>query len=573
MENNGKKDNSLLINIKASRKNIAPIISDSSLLELLEEGKYDEYMEKLNDSPYAYEQLMYDCNRLILKKLDTYYPYEQKRFKAMRKAVRLLSKTGKVKASTINTLHSDAVLYLLCSLSTNVNMESLFNPARIVTREDGSTTTAKEYYTLHFASELFSQIQDDLELGSYNIFKYITFPSKIMNVKTIRNGVFGEEVVTMKKEVVTLSIDEVSAMEQSDKQEITDAWLDLYNSEKYRDVAEKLFFHGFFNGGLGFSAKTIMHLCPTIIKANIPVTVKNEHIEGSEDISYAEFLNNILDGKHALSYLPQDFYKMFILNNINLWDFKHHIYNRKDVTLVSTMVNNGILDIDSSSSLFEKITYSAEGKTYYVPIISYSDPKTGEKVYLMANNTTEGMLFNQANKDTSIQYVKVDVLGEGNVKNYSTTLNDAISSSAVFEDAGETSESITIEEGAEVTEPSKRISTEEAAENELIEELATAYSEYLYTMMTKHADIMESWNEEQLNIFVPFMYSIGVDFESLYGAVDLKKTIKDMIRKSFERDKLDNNDVFNQKIKNIREACRENGILVLDEFGNLKKNC
>lgn len=573
MENNGKKDNSLLIGIKASRKNIAPIISDPALLKLLEEGKYNEYMEQLQESPYAYEQLMYDCNRLILKKLDAYYPYEQKRFKAMRKAARLLSKTGKIKASTINMLHSDAVLYLLCSLSTNSNMESLFNPARIVTRENGSTTTAKEYYTLHFANELFSRIQEDPELASYGIFKYLSFPSKIMNVKTIRNGIYGEKVVTSKKEVVTLSIDEVSAMEQGDKQEITDAWLDLYNNEKYRDLAEKLFFHGFFNGGLGFSAKTIMHLCPTVIKANMPVTIKNEHIEGSKDVSYAEFLNELLEGQHALSYLPQDFYKMFILNNINLWDFKHHIYKHKDATMINNMVNNNILEIDSSSSLHDKVTYKAEGKLYYVPVISYVDPKTGDTLYFMANNTAEGVLFNQANKDGSIQYVKVDVLGEGNVKNYSTSLDDAISSSAVFEDTGEISENITPEEGAEVLGPSKGISTEENVENALIEELAEAYSQYFINLLNNSEELTKDWTNDDLDILGTFMGSIGVDPKKVESSHDKEEAIKEMIRTSFRNEKLIAREVFERKIKNIRDACRKNGLLVLDQYGNLMKNC
>ena len=237
------------------------------------------------------------------------------------------------------------------------------------------------------------------------------------------------------------------------------------------------------------------------------------------------------------------------------------------------MVNNNILEIDSSSSLYDKVTYKAEGKLYYVPVISYVDPKTGDTLYFMANNTAEGVLFNQANKDGSIQYVKVDVLGEGNVKNYSTSLDDAISSSAVFEDTGEISENITPEEGAEVLGPSKGISTEESVENALIEELAEAYSQYFINLLNNSEELTKDWTDNDLDILGTFMGSIGVDPQKVESSHNKEEAIKEMIRDSFRNEKLIAREVFERKIKNIKDACRKNGLLVLDQHGNLMKNC
>lgn len=139
----------------------APINNDPTL-----ELSNQEYIERTLDNPFAYEQAMYDMNRKVSRLLGSYYPYDTRVYTLARNRMAELTKSGTLDADTINSIHSDMMVYLLAQQE-----DSLFNGD--VPAKDG--TPAREYYTKHFAKILFNTLESNPSYKSLPIFQYMQF--------------------------------------------------------------------------------------------------------------------------------------------------------------------------------------------------------------------------------------------------------------------------------------------------------------------------------------------------------------------------------------------------------------
>ena len=576
-------EKSLLV-VKASSEIVNPITDDRSLRELLDQGKFEEYIDRISASPFAYEQLMYDCNRLILGKLREYYPYEQERFYNARTALLRLSKSGKLKPDTINTLHEDMITFLICVTQAANNN---FDPARQMYlnrygQEEGRPVTAREYYTLYFASELKNYLAEHPELMELPIFSFLTFPSSIkkISVPTETTGPTGTRITYLdqSKSVMEMMIENLSAIEDDDADAITNSWLDLSNrGGEHRKIAEDLFYHGLFVGGLGFSPKTLMSLCSVEIKSNITVSEGSE-LDGAgyESITYSEMLNKILNNEGAISgSIYNEFYKMFLLNNLDIWDFKHKISYKDNKAFQQRVQDNGnTIEVEQNEPLFQQLVYESGNSGYCIPIIEYVGQE-GYPEYLIADNS-DSEFFNKVIKGRPLRYKKVSALGSGHTKNYSVSLEMAASAGVVSIDPA--AENPSSPQGTEGELGGSILNVQEQAEENLIEGLAESMFFFIKNAWSDYKSGIKS-QQEMINVADNFMnYGIRIDAlfnpdETFLPDNELKDKIKRLVIKKYQTVKETNQSEFEERINDIKKGCRNNGLLVLDANGKIEKSC
>lgn len=71
------------------------------------------YFRNVIESPFAYEQCMYDMNRRMLNILNRmYYPYETRIYKSTLEFMQRCSKYGQLNERTINQIFCDLQAYI-----------------------------------------------------------------------------------------------------------------------------------------------------------------------------------------------------------------------------------------------------------------------------------------------------------------------------------------------------------------------------------------------------------------------------------------------------------------------------
>ena len=447
---NGK--NALSVNIKVTDTIDSPITNNTNL-----QGSNQEYLESLIENPLAYEQAMYDMNRRANSLLNSYYPYETPSYRNARNRLASLTKNNFLDADTINSIHSDMLVYMLSqqedslfngeipipvdsintpNLDTTVNSytgnitpdaNTIFvfgsNPegrhgagaAKIareqfgaiygqgeglqgnayalptkdlrVTKNNGlrsiseaqiienikklyevakqnpdkqfkiayrntdkaslngytglemidmflkagsiptnivfskewidtgkfdlptkkvqstskSYIPAREYYTKHFAKEVFNTLESNPDLKSLPLFQYMQF---VTNEKT------GD---------ISMNVQGIGGLAPYQKDELKESWAELLKTEP--DLASNLFMYNFYKLGFTFSPLAFMNLAPTELKLNMklwrewdPSADNGKGAWIQSDKSYIDFLNEV---KKGISVNIEEFAKQYILNHLD----------------------------------------------------------------------------------------------------------------------------------------------------------------------------------------------------------------------------------------------------------------
>lgn len=113
-----KKADALKVGMKVAQGIYSPINNEGSTLDMSDQ----EYMESLLENPFAYEQAMYDMNRKAEKAINKFYPYNTKAYKEAREELAGFTRSGLLDAETINSIHSDLMVFMLSQQEN-----SLFN--------------------------------------------------------------------------------------------------------------------------------------------------------------------------------------------------------------------------------------------------------------------------------------------------------------------------------------------------------------------------------------------------------------------------------------------------------------
>lgn len=281
---NGK--NALSVNMKVTDIIDSPITNNTNL-----QGSNQEYLESLIENPLAYEQAMYDMNRRAGMLLNSYYPYNTPSYSGARNRLAELTKSNFLDADTINSIHSDMLVYMLSQQE-----DSLFNGE--MPTKDG--IPAREYYTKHFAKEVFNTLGSNPDLKSLPLFQYMQF---VTNEKT------GD---------ISMNVQGIGGLAPYQKDELKENWAELLKTEP--DLARDLFMYNFYKLGFTFSPLAFMNLAPTELKLAIKVGRKwdssaNDGNGAWVERSYVDFLNDVKEG--TVTANSEKFAKQYILNHLD----------------------------------------------------------------------------------------------------------------------------------------------------------------------------------------------------------------------------------------------------------------
>ncbi len=362
----------------------APINNDPTL-----ELSNQEYIEGTLDNPFAYEQAMYDMNRRVSRLLSSYYPYDTSVYTLARNRMAKLTKSGTLDADTINSIHSDMMVYLLAQQE-----DSLFNGD--VPAKDG--IPAREYYTKHFAKILFNTLESNPSYKSLPIFQYMQFD------------------VNEESEEVNANIQDIGGLAPYQKDEIRESWAELM--EETPDLARDLFLYNYYKLGFTFSPLAFMNLAPTKVKQAIKVGKKSS--DGGktwEDRTYVDFLNDVLKGNLMDKVNINNFVEQYVRN---------HTDNRK-LVFSPIGTNLSFIKKEAIKNGVVQPTFTLDvqklGEDKNIWLLPSSDKSVRvfrpflmiEGALYMADNSRYGDFedFNISNCDV-IEYRKVSKLGDTN---------------------------------------------------------------------------------------------------------------------------------------------------------------
>lgn len=488
----------------------SPIMDEDSLTTM----SNSDYLDTMIGNPFAYEQAMFDTNRKSLKILSRYFPYNKKAYVSARTTLNNLVNYGSLDADTINSIHSDMMVYLLSNQE-----RSEFNGSLPKQTQHGLMTT-REYYTKWFAKDLLNHLEINPQMKSMPIFSYM-----LPDVKEVKNLATGEST-----DEISINIQGIGGLAPYMKDEIRESWADLARNPETSQIATDLFLYNFYKLGFNFSPKAFMNLAPTEVKESIKVPTTDG------DRSYVDFMNEIMEDKFNIN--AETFARQYMLNHL---DNKRFGLNAKSKTVLDILkplykptdiaVSSFTLDLtkikDKENTKYFTLKENKMTKTrQFVPLIKIYNKSNDIIAIYMADSFDE-------TKTSVMTYYKVDKLGTKGQSlqyfgdNIASDIEEDTKTPESFED-GSTSE------GLEEREPAKEGFDRKAVINEIAEEMSKAYEK---------AGIRDDQGE-------------------LYTANALKAA-------------LSNTEEANLKasVEELRQACRVDGVVVLDEKGNPVKAC
>ena len=379
-----KGKNALSVNMKVTDIIDSPITNNTNLY-----GSNQEYLESLIENPLSYEQAMYDMNRRAGMLLNSYYPYNTPSYSGARNRLAELTKSNFLDADTINSIHSDMLVYMLSQQE-----DSLFNgemPAK-----DG--IPAREYYTKHFAKEVFNTLESNPDLKSLPLFQYMQF---VTNEKT------GD---------ISMNVQGIGGLAPYQKDELKESWAELLKTEP--DLARDLFMYNFYKLGFTFSPLAFMNLAPTELKLAIKVGRKwdssaNDGNGAWVERSYVDFLNDVKEG--TVTANSEKFAKQYILNHL---DNRRLVFTAKGSNLkyLKTLVykngeavSNFTLDVNKLGD--DAKNYTIKDSTLPKNCVAFRPCIVVDGITYMCDSSNDK--FN-VSYDGSITYYKVSQLGTTN---------------------------------------------------------------------------------------------------------------------------------------------------------------
>ena len=495
------------VEMEVTDKLDSPIMDDNSLTTM----SNSDYLDTMMGNPFAYEQAMFDANRKALEILSKYFPYNKRAYVNARNTLNGLVNYGSLDADTINSIHSDMMVYLLSNQE-----RSEFNGSLPKQTQHGLMTT-REYYTKWFAKDLLNHLEANPQMKSMPIFAYM-----LPEVKEVKNPATGEST-----DEISINIQGVGGLAPYMKDEIRESWADLARNPETSQIATDLFLYNFYKLGFNFSPKAFMNLAPTEVKENIKVPTA----DGNR--SYVDFMNDIMEDKFNIN--AETFARQYMLNHL---DNKRFGLDAKSKTVLDILKPLAIqAGVARNEFTLDLSKIDKENGKYFI-LKENKMAKSRQFVPMIKINTGQGQVVYMADsfdetKTSVMTYHKVDKLGtKGQSLQY---FGDNISSDIVED----TEVSETFEEGSTSESSEERKSTvegfnREAVINEIAEEMSKAYEK---------AGIRDDQGE-------------------LYTANVLKAALSN----TEEAD-------LKASVEELRQACRVDGVVVLDENGNPMKAC
>lgn len=371
------KADALKVEMKVAQDINAPMNNEVGTLSMNDQ----EYMESLLENPFAYEQAMYDMNRKAEKVINKFYPYNTKAYKEAREGIAAFTRSGLLDAETINSIHSDLMVFMLSQQEN-----SLFN-GNMSINAAGEEVTAREYFTEIFPEGLFNILEANPTMKSMPIFQYMQFVTDENTGK------------------VSMNIQDIGGLAPYQKDEIKESWGDLLRNEQTAELAQSLFLYNYYKLGFTYSPMAFMNLAPTEVKLAVQVG----YDYNGNPKSYVDFLNDVQ--KSRIGVNNQEFAKQYLLNHLDNNRLVFHPKGRNGRLISNLAFSDGVavssftLDVKKLGKEGNPFLLPSEekGVSYFRPVIVIDDI-----VYMCDSND---VIFN-ASTTGSINYYKVDALGE-----------------------------------------------------------------------------------------------------------------------------------------------------------------
>jgi hypothetical protein len=418
-----KKADALKVGMKVAQGIYSPINNEGSTLDMSDQ----EYMESLLENPFAYEQAMYDMNRKAEKAINKFYPYNTKAYKEAREGLAGFTRSGLLDAETINSIHSDLMVFMLSQQEN-----SLFN-GNMPINAAGEVVTAREYFTEVFPEGLFNILEANPTMKSMPIFQYMQFQTDEKTGK------------------VSMNIQDIGGLAPYQKDELKESWGDLMRNENTAEIAQSLFLYNYYKLGFTYSPMAFMNLAPTEVKLAVQV---GYDYNGNPQ-SYVDFLNEVQ--KSRIGVNSQEFAKQYLLNHLDNTRLVLHPKGRSGKIISNLAFEKGVA-VNSFTLNAKKLGKDAnpfllpsedKGIDVFRPVIVIDD------VAYLCNSG--GDIFNQSTTG-SMDYFRVDALGNaGKSLQYSSNgITTSMVADTEVQDNGNTSV-----EPEVVSTPDTSLTTEE----------------------------------------------------------------------------------------------------------------
>ena len=497
----GKKNKAIIMEV--TDKIPTPLNNSQSLLDMSDE----EYFDTLVDNPFAYEQAMFDANRKALRHLAKYFPYDKPCYSNARAMLASLTKSGTLDADTINSIHSDLMVYLLANEEHSDFNGELPKLGTGHTNPDGTAPTVREYYTKYFADDMFRELEANPALKELAIFKYMVFD-------------------TNDRDEVRMNVQGIGGLAPYQKDEIRESWSDLNRTHPL--IARDLFLYNFYKLGFQFGPGVFMNLAPTEVKQSLMVPNK----DGSPR-SYVQFLKEVREGD-KIQYDYTDFAIQYMLNHP---DNKSLVFNAdKSKTareILSKRAFNSAKEAQSNFTI-DTARLGDDAGLFLLKAPTKQDPTSVFRPVISIKGAlfvaqSEGFKFNET-EGTTMTYVRMDQQGS---KGVSMRYNGSTPVAPVMDVASET-EQEPLGNSSQEPGPAPVVFDREAAITEIATEMAKALENIGY-----RDEMREAVSAQSL-------------IEGLRKASDAE---------------------LQSQIDDIRRACRKDGILLMDDEGNLLQGC
>lgn len=418
-----KKADALKVGMKVAQGIYSPINNEDNTLAMNDQ----EYMESLLENPFAYEQAMYDMNRKAEKAINKFYPYNTKAYKEAREELAGFTRSGLLDAETINSIHSDLMVFMLSQQEN-----SLFN-GNMPINAAGEVVTAREYFTEVFPEGLFNILEANPTMKSMPIFQYMQFQTDEKTGK------------------VSMNIQDIGGLAPYQKDELKESWGDLMRNENTAEIAQSLFLYNYYKLGFTYSPMAFMNLAPTEVKLAVQV---GYDYNGNPQ-SYVDFLNEVQ--KSRIGVNSQEFAKQYLLNHLDNTRLVLHPKGRSGKIISNLAFEKGVA-VNSFTLNAKKLGKDAnpfllpsedKGIDVFRPVIVIDD------VAYLCNSG--GDVFNQSTTG-SMDYFRVDALGDaGKSLQYSSNgITTSMVADTEVQDNGNTSV-----EPEVVSTPDTSLTTEE----------------------------------------------------------------------------------------------------------------
>ena len=315
---------------------------------------------------------------------------------------------------------------------------------------------------------------------------------------------------------ISLQITNVGSLQPYQKEAVKESWEELMND--YPNIARDLFIYNFYKTGFNFSPFAFMNLAPNSF---------NQSSEAGGNITYIDFLREVQLGKVGIN--TDNFAKQYILNHLT--NYRLVFYPKGNaLTTVKKLSRKG--DIVQNS--------------FDLDIAKLSEEE--QKIWTMGKNEDKHLKFRPCIVIDSTIY-----LADGDGASFNTSTSTKMTYRKAYAQ-GSTNKSLMF---LSMTEKGKDLG--------IIEDMSFIGN----TSIEPEVSTFEGFDRSKV------IQEVAREFKAAYDAANIRDDAGELfsINSFIAMLEAQSDEVLKQEVEDIKKACRQNGILVLDAEGNLMQNC